>query len=167
MPVKNMLDILNTNIINLIMDFANINEYWKRRFSCDVLPNINKYIILVSIIDDMPCARCYKRACNDRKLYGTCSSCEDLNSEKTTMDMQQFINSMLARRFILFHILKDYELTYNSLQKNSYRNNYKFCLDMEISMGGLNRKDYTEEKYNKLKSIMTFNNFEDIHVLDY
>lgn len=68
---------LPTSITSLIYEFAGIQEYWKNRFSNDVLPSINKGYHLVGMICDVhgfiqshqingcdcddryPCSNCY------------------------------------------------------------------------------------------------------------
>lgn len=66
-----LLKMLNLpeNVLNLVMDFAGTSDFWKARFSNDVLTKINKGIKFVG--GDMhdgvivPCANCYS--------YGLCS----------------------------------------------------------------------------------------------
>ena len=79
----NILDSIsktNLDIYNIILDFAGVCEYWKRRFTWDVLPKINKGYKLVSINNNKLCNSCYYDAISKEKTYGNCEYCYRNNS---------------------------------------------------------------------------------------
>lgn len=58
-----MFDYLNSDVVNLIMDFTDYTNFWKRRFTFDVLPYIDKGYRMVYFNDLGVCWNCYHYTC--------------------------------------------------------------------------------------------------------
>lgn len=79
--MDNLLDLLSHDVINKIYDFADINAYWKRRMTNDILIQIDKNYRLVRYINDYynhfkPCLHCYFHS--KKNIF--CSGCRNKNT---------------------------------------------------------------------------------------
>lgn len=89
---------LTEDIRNLILDFSDINGYWERRFTNDVLPLINKNYKLISIVDGNPCGFCYASAILAGENHLQCDACKiDRKNDFTFLSFNEFkkINNLM------------------------------------------------------------------------
>lgn len=135
-------NLLSADIINLVQDFAGINEYWARRFSVDVLPLINKQYRVVCIRDGEACAGCYKEAIMNGSTFTKCEECEDvwiLQTQFDLMSFEEFANSKITRETRDWRVFVDagFEATTAALGGSLYfsRNNGGLMYEFHRGLG--------------------------------
>lgn len=160
------MTILNCDTFNMIMEFAGMKEYWKYRFTWDVLPEINKGYITVYISDGEICKWCYWDSLINNNLFSSCIYCHPNNPNNLGSPDKEFVSinfkdfAELVRydknNFLKIISSMNYSNAFNIL-KNSrhYFSHYKTQLGYEI-IYGVYKQLYSSQKYTKLKKIMKY-----------
>ena len=128
----------DTDIINLIQDFAGITQYWKNRFTCDVLPGINKGYKLVAIDRGIPCGWCYVVSMTEKKTFGYCDHCKITNNQFISINFKEFSNLEITKDIMYWRLFtkSGYEITIKafSWNENSFKIDVGFELKRKIKM---------------------------------
>lgn len=114
------MNYLNLDVFNIIMDFVGINKYWKRRFTNDVLVFINKQYKFVPIVNQQPCARCYKTGIIENTTFPVCIFCVDRNNiQLININFYDFSKLEMTRSITHWRIFVDSGII---LTNNAFRN---------------------------------------------
>ena len=134
------LTILPQMIQEYIMELAGVNLYWKRRFSNDILPLLNKGHKNVNLNNGSPCSFCYLESIKAKSDYCLCYKCENQqNICYINMNWEDFYCKINKHDiFIKEHAKNGYHYLYTLYSGCGYYENHpRVCIVYEINRGPL------------------------------